>query len=70
MSELVRAVVRGFSAGSYTAAVQVVGSRSAYLEGVAVSRGVAAGEMVAGRDCVLVLFESTDPSDAMVIGVH
>lgn len=70
MAELLRAIVRGFDAGPYTASVQVVGSRSTYLDGVAVSRAIPAAEMVAGRDGVVLFFESTDPSDAMLIAVH
>jgi hypothetical protein len=67
---LLRAVVKSFASGTYRASVQVVGSRSAYLDGVAVSRGIPAAEVVVGRACVVVFFEETDPSDAMVIGVH
>ena len=70
MAELVRGIVRGFTAGSYTASVQLVGSRSAYLDGVPVSRAIPSGEMVAGRECVVLFFEATDPNDAMVIGVR
>lgn len=68
--ELRRAVLRSFDPATYTASVQILGSRSAYLDAVPVSRGLPAAELVAGRDCVLVLFEPTDPTDAMVLGVH
>ena len=70
MADLVRAIVRGFSSGSYTASVQIVGSRSAYLDGVPVSRAIPSAEMVAGRECVVVFFQATDPGDAMVVGVR
>ncbi len=68
--ELRRAVLRSFDAATYTATVQVVGSRSAFLDGVPVSRGLPAAELLPGRDCVLLLFEPTDPSDAMLLGVR
>ena len=68
--DLRRAVLRAFDATTYTATIQVVGSRSAFLDGVPVSRGLPAAELVPGRDCVLLLFEATDPSDAMLLGVH
>ena len=68
--ELRRAVLRAFDAGAYTASVQLVGSRSAYLDAVPVSRGLPAAELLPGRDCVVVLFEPTDPTDSMVVGVH
>ena len=68
--EIRRAVLRSFDAGAYTASVQIVGSRSAYLDAVPVSRGLPVGELVPGRGCVVVLFEPTDPTDSMVVGVH
>jgi hypothetical protein len=68
--ELRRATVRSFNPGPYTASVQILGSRSAYLDAVPVSRGLPAAELLPGRDCVVVLFEPTDPTDAMVVGVH
>jgi hypothetical protein len=68
--DLRRATLRSFDPATYTASVQLLGSRSAYLDAVPVSRALPTAEMVAGRDCVLVLFESTDPSDCMVLGVH
>jgi hypothetical protein len=70
MADLLRAVLRGFAAGPYTASVQIVGSRSAYLDDVPVSRAIPAAELVPGRDCVVLFFESTDPADAMLIAVH
>jgi hypothetical protein len=66
----VRGTVRSFDAASYTATVQVVGSRSAYLDAVPVSRGLPVAEMVPGRDCVLAVFEPTDPTDLMLVAVH
>jgi hypothetical protein len=50
--------------------VQFVGSRSSYLEAVPVSRGIPAAEMLPGRDCVLAVFEPTDPTDLMLVAVH
>lgn len=70
MSTNLRAVVRTFDSATYTASVQIVGSRSSYLDGVPVSRGIPAAEMVTGRDCVLVAFESTDPADLVLVGVR
>jgi hypothetical protein len=68
--EMRRATLRAFDAVAYRASVQIVGSRSAFLDAVPVSRAIPAAEMVAGRDCVLVLFEPTDPTDCMVLGIH
>lgn len=67
---LVRAVLKSFDPATYTATVQLLGSRSAYLDAVPVSRGLPAAELLPGRDCVLVQFEPTDPSDCLVLGVH
>ena len=65
-----RGIVRSFDAGTYTAVVQIEDSRSAFASSVPVSRGIAAGEMVAGRACVVAVFNVDDVQDAMVVGVR
>ena len=46
------------------------GSHKAYLEGVAVARNIAAGEMQAGRKVAVTFFNEHNPGDAVVIAVY
>ncbi len=69
MSELKRGTIRSFNATDYTAPVQVDGSLLGWLEGVAVARNIPSTEMVAGRSCALLIFDTSNPDDAVLIGV-
>ena len=65
-----RGVVKGFDSGSYQATVQVAGSLSVWLEGVAVARNIPAAEMSTGRNCALVFFDEANPQDAVLVAVY
>ena len=62
--------VISFDAGAYTAVIQMSGSLSVYLSNVPVARNIASGEMVTGRSCAILLFDDTNPQDAVVIAVY
>lgn len=65
-----KAVLKGFSSGSYTAVVQLAGSRKVYLESIAVARNIPAAEMTAGRKTAVLFFDETNPKEALVISVY
>ena len=65
-----KGTVKGFSAVTYTATVQVAGSLAVWLDNVPVARNIAAAEMVVGRRCALIFFSESDPRDALVVGVY
>lgn len=67
---IAKGILKAFDAGTYTATVQLTGSLVAYIEGVPVSRGIAAAEMVAGRSCALVLFSTSNFADAVLFAVY
>ena len=67
--EIRKGTVKGFDAGSYTAAVQVAGSLSVWLEGVPVARNIPPAEMVASRACAVLFFNPSNPKDGVVIAV-
>ncbi len=67
--ELKSGVVKDFDASSYQATVQVAGSLSVWLDGIAVARNIPAAEMMAGRNCALVFFDETNPDDAVLVAV-
>jgi hypothetical protein len=70
MAEVLRGILKGFDAGSYRATLQIEGSRSSFATNVPVSRGIAPGQLVAGRACVVVFLNPEDADDSMVVGVH
>ena len=65
-----RGTLLSFSAGTYTATLQLAGSLSSSIASVPVSRGIASAELVAGRRVAVAIFDAGNPVDAMVIGVH
>ena len=70
MVMLERGTLLAFSAGAYTATLQMAGSLSSSVVSVPVSRGIASGEMVTGRRVAVAIFDAGNPADAMVVGVH
>ena len=67
---LKKAVLRSFSSGSYTATVQLASSYKVYLEDIAVARNIPSAEMIAGRKVAVVLFDETNPKEAVVVAVY
>jgi hypothetical protein len=62
-------VLKAFDGATYTATVQLTGSLGQWLRGVPVSRGIASAEMTAGRKAAVLLFDVTNPADAVVLAV-
>ena len=69
MTTLKRATIKSYSAATHRASVQVAGSLSVWLANVPVATDIAAAEVVAGRDCAVLLF-SDNPDDAVIVTVH
>jgi hypothetical protein len=65
-----KALLKSFDSGSYTASLQLAGSHTAYLEGIAVAHNLPAGEMVLGRGVAVILFDEHNAKDAVVIAVY
>jgi alpha-D-ribose 1-methylphosphonate 5-triphosphate synthase subunit PhnI len=65
-----KAILKSFNSGDYTATIQLSGSYKAYLEGVAVSRGMPASQMALGRKLAVVFFDEHNPKEAVVIAVY
>lgn len=68
MTNVLRGILRAFDAGSYTATVQLPGPIDGDFK-VPVSRAIAAGEMVAGRQCALLSFCAHDPQSVVLVAV-
>ena len=68
--EIKKSTLKSFDPAAYTATVQVAGSLATWLSGVPVARNIPPAEMVAGRSCALVLFDSSNPQDAVVVAVY
>lgn len=69
MADLRRALLRAFDGGSYTARLELV-SGQREVSGVPVSRGLPAGELVAGRKVAVLFFDPVNLTDAVVIAVY
>ena len=67
---LERGTLVAFDAGAYEAIVRYAGSISAVVDGVPVSRGIAAAELTAGRRVAVMLFDAGHPADAMIVSLH
>jgi hypothetical protein len=65
-----KGVLQSFNAGSYTATVQLAGSRKVYLEDITVARNLPAGEMTAGRKVAVNFFDEYNPREAVVVAVY
>jgi len=66
---IARAVLMAFDDSTYTATVRYVGSLSAVVAGVPVSRAIDDALITQGRTLAVALFTTSNPHDAMVIGV-
>ena len=67
--EIRRGFVRSFDRNSYTASVQIAGSLATWLHGVPVARNISTTRMRAGSKCAVILFDSTNPLDAVITTV-
>ncbi len=63
-----RGTLKSFDSGTWTAAVQLDGSISSYVT-VAVSRAIDSGELVTGRSVAVLMFDASNPDDAVVAAV-
>ena len=63
-------ILRAFDAGTFLARVTLKGSVQMSLSNVPVNRGIASGDMVAGREVTVAIFDETKATDARVIGVY
>jgi hypothetical protein len=67
--EIKHGTLRSFDSGSYTATVELPGSTSVWLSGVAVARNIDGAELVAGRHCAVLQFDPSNPEDAVLAAV-
>lgn len=67
---LKKGLLKSFNAASYTASVQLSGSRKAYLEDVAVARNIASSQMVAGRSVAVFFPDEHNAKEAVIVAVY
>ena len=63
-------VVRAFDTTKWTADVQLTGSFSTRLTGIAVNRGLDSTAVTAGRRCIVVFNDLQNPNDAVLVAVY
>lgn len=64
-----RGVVRGFDRGTWTADVELRGFQSTRLTAVPVAQHVRWDLMVDGAQCVVLLLDPSNPTDAVVVAL-
>jgi hypothetical protein len=69
-TEIHAGTLKDFDSGTYLATVQLTGSLTLWLQNVPTNRGIASGDMVAGRKVAVLLFDPTNPADAVVAAVY
>ena len=65
-----KAILKSFDSANYKATIQLPGSLPSWLENVPVSRAIPSVEMVVGRWVALLLFDPSNPNDAVIVGVY
>jgi len=64
-----KGIVKSFNAGTHKATVQLIGSLSVWLADIPTNRGIASGEMLAGRYVAVLTPDPGQPGDSVVISV-
>lgn len=64
-----KGILKSFSSGTYLATVQIVGSLSVWIDNIPVSRDIADGDMVAGRNVLIVSVDPSNPNDWVLVAV-
>lgn len=70
MTTLARGIVRAYDAALHTADVQLAVSLPSLALAIPVSVAIPAADVVAGRECGVLLFSDDNPQDAAVITIH
>lgn len=65
-----KGILRSFDPATYTATIELAGSRRLFLTGIPASRGLPSVEMVAGRSVAVAFFDESNPADAVVVAVY
>ena len=58
-----------FNGTDYLATVKLTGSLKSNLADIPVARNIPSAEMIAGRKVQVVMFDESNPNDAIVVGV-
>jgi hypothetical protein len=68
--ELRHGLVKAFNAGTYKATVLFTGSLMLTVDNIPVARDIAAAEMVVDRKVAVVMWDPSNPTDAVVLAVY
>ena len=64
---LTQATIRAYDAGTHTATVEIPGPRITYLTGIAHSNEVDPADLTDGTQCILLMWDETDPAHSLII---
>lgn len=65
-----KGTLKTFNPATYTATIQLAGSRKVYLEDITVARSIPAAEMTAGRNLAVVFFDEYNAREAVITAVY
>jgi len=66
---ILKGILKSYASGTHQATVQIVGSLTTWLSGIPVSHGIAAADMVAGRNVAVLTPDPAKPGDSVVIAL-
>lgn len=70
MSTLHRGIIRAYDSVTHKATVQLATSHAATIAAVPVATNIPPAEVIAGRECAVLLFTDDNPDDGVVCTIH
>jgi hypothetical protein len=70
MPTLKRATIKSYTAATHKASIQIAGSLAVWMDAVPVATNIPPAEVIAGRECGVILFTDDNPDDAAVVTIH
>jgi hypothetical protein len=70
VTEIRRATIKSYDAATHKADVQIAGSLSVWLEGVRVATNIPAGDVQAGRQCIVLFLDPSNQDEAVVATIQ
>src|SRR2546422_6888869 len=70
MSTLKHGVIKSYNSATHKASVQITGSLAVWLDSLPVATDIPAAEVIAGRECTVLLYTDDNPDDGLILAVH
>jgi hypothetical protein len=70
MSTIHKAIIRSYNAGTHHATVQLTASIAQYLADLRVATNIPAADVVADRECTVLMLDPNNPTDALILSIQ